>query len=206
MGKDALNSAAIADGSCRVTGQDFDGFYFWHYPDRVARVLQALKDTPPTSNPSLFVLSTEKTLRDACSDKQDKPSQTQYELDSLAGSLQNWYHALTAPASDPTWKGQFDPAYQPQQVALTAGFACIVACDLNKGELSSDAMRDVAAKYADLPTNFNATLPWASGNAVFSGAKSMDGLAKSTQLLLTICECRITSGISKAAPSKDVIV
>jgi hypothetical protein len=190
MGKDALNSAAIADGSCRLTGEKFDGFHFWHYPDRVERVLQALKDAPQTSNPSHFVLSAEKALRDACSDKKDdKPSQTSYELDSLAGSVQNWYHALTAPASDASWKGQFDPAYQPQQVALTAGFACIAACDLSKGELSSSAMRTIAASYAGLARRFNATLPWAAGNTIFSSAKSVDDLVKSTLPLLMTCGC-----------------
>jgi len=197
MGKDALNSAAIADGSCRMTGQEFDGFYFWHYPGRVERVLQALKDAPPTSNPSLFVLSADKALRDACSDKQDKASQTRYELDSLAGSVQNWYHALTAPASDATWKGQFDPAYQPQQVALTAGLFCIAACDLNKGELSSSSMRAVAASYAELPRRFNAILPWTSGSSIFSGAKSADDLAKSTQPLLMTCGCKESQGLLK---------
>jgi len=186
MGKDALNSAAIADGSCRLTGQAFDGFYFWHYPDRVERVLQALKDAPPTSNPSHFVLSVEKALRDACSDKQDKPSQTSYELGSLAGSVQNWYHALTAPASDATWKGQFDPAYQPQQIALTAGFLCIAACDLNKVELSSFAMSSLATHYALLPSAFNGTFPWAAGSNIFSSAKSVADLAKSVHPLLAL--------------------
>jgi virulence-associated protein VagC len=190
FGKDALNSAAIADGSCRMLGQEFDGFHFWHYPDRVARVLQALKDAPPTSNPSHFVLSTEEALSKACSDKQDQPSQTTYELDSLAGSVQNWYHALTAPSSDASWKGQFDPAYQPQQVALTAGFVCIAACDIHKGELSSNAMRTLASSYAGFSRRFNETLPWQAGNRVFSGAKSNNDLIKSTQPLLKICGCK----------------
>jgi hypothetical protein len=115
MGKDPLSSAAIADGACRLIQQS-DGVDFWHYSSRVQRVLQALADAPPTSNPSYFVLSAEDALRKACSDQGDVSSRPQYDLESLAGAVQNWYHALTAPSSDPSWKGQFDPAYQPQQV------------------------------------------------------------------------------------------
>jgi len=197
MGKDALNSAAIADGSCRLTGREFDGFYFWYYPDRVERVLQALKDAPPTSNPSSFVLSTEKALLDACSDKQDKPSRSGFELESLAGSVQNWYHALTAPAFDATWKGQFDPAYQPQQVALTAGFMCIATCDLNKGKLPSSSMSTLAKRYAGLAEQLHGIFPWKAGNTIFSGAKSVGDLAKSMQPLTSrYCGCEASHQVA----------
>jgi len=189
FGKDALNSAAIADGTCRLLGKDFDGFHFWHYPDRANRVLLALKDAPPTSNPSHFVLSIEQDLIDSCM-YYEAPSKPDFELSSLTGSVQNWYHALTAPASDPTWKGQFDPAYQPQQVALTAGFVCIAACDLNHGKLSTSSMRGLAARYAELPRRFNETFPWKQGNELFSGAKSEKDLAKSLQPLLATCGCK----------------
>jgi len=189
MGKDALNSAAIADGTCRflqhvrlTDGNDgFDGFYFWHYPSRVERVLKALADAPPTSNPSYFVLSADKALRNACSDKSDKASRPEYKLDSLAGSVQNWYHALTAPSSDPSWKGQYDPAYQPQQVALTAGLMFITACDLN-GAMSctEPAMRSLALRdFAKLREAVNTTFPWVAGNTRFSGASSVADLAHS---------------------------
>jgi len=189
MGKDALNSAAIADGTCRLI-QQTDGFYFWHYPSRVERVLQALADAPPTSNPSYFVLATEKALRDACSDQRDKAARPEYTIDSLAGSVQNWYHALTAPSSDPSWKGQFDPAYQPQQVAITAGLLCISACDLNGGELSKSAMTLLALGSSSLREAVNATFPWTTGNKIFSGARSTTDLAKSLlPLLRTPCGC-----------------
>jgi len=200
MGKDALNSAAIADGTCRLIQQN-DGFYFWHYPSRVERVLQALADAPPTSKPSHFVLSAEKALHDACSDKGDKASRLEHKLESLAGSVQNWYHALTAPSSDPSWKGQYDPAYQPQQVALTAGLMCIAACDLNDGELSKSAMQTLAHNYAMLRKAVNATFPWATGNIIFSGANSVKDLAKSLMpLLRTPCGC--TKQNDRASASK----
>jgi len=188
MGKDALNSAAIADGTCRLTQQMFDGFFFWHYPRRVERVLQALKDAPPTSKPSFFVLSAEHALLDACSDKNDEAVRPEYTLDSLAGSVQNWYHALAAPPSDPSWKGQFDPAYQRQQVALTAGFICIVACDLNDGEITESHMRGLQT-HEYIRRTLNATYPWVASNTVFSGARSTKDLAMILKPLLTACWC-----------------
>jgi hypothetical protein len=183
MGKDALNSAAIADGSCRLVQQS-DGFYFWHYPSRVERVLRALADAPPTSNPSYFVLSLEKALRAACSDNDDKASRPEFKLESLATSVQNWYHALVAPSSDPSWNGQFDPAYQPQQVVLTTGFMCVAACDLNGGMLSESAMRSLADMGSYLPKTINATFPWVTNSTIFSGARSTKELAQALKSIL----------------------
>jgi hypothetical protein len=190
MGKDALNSAAIADGSCRFVG-DFDGYSFWRYPERVQRVLQALADAPQTSNPSNFTLSVEDALRDACSDKGEKPTQTGYELKSMAGSMQNWYRALAAPPADPSWQGQFDPAYQPQQVALTTGFVCIAACDLNNGELDASAMHSLAQEFPELRKVVKTVFPWIVGNSRFSGANSFNDLATElTPLLQKPCGCK----------------
>jgi hypothetical protein len=193
MGKDPVNSAAIADGSCRLIEQ-FSGFSMWFYPDRVNRVLKALADAPPTSNPSYFVLSVEKALRAACADNGDKRERPDYKLDALSASVQNWYHALAAPGSDASWHGKFDPAYQPQQVALTTGFICIVAADLNKFDLSDIAMRSLATRASDLRRDFNTTFPWVAGSTLFSNASSINDLASSLRPLVSgsmggLCRC-----------------
>jgi|Transcript_116872 hypothetical protein len=194
MGKDELNSAAIADGSCRLINQS-QGFSFWLYPGRVKRVLTALANAPPTSSPSYFTLSAEKALRDACvAQEGDKLERPNYKLDALSASVQNWYHALVAPASDVSWKGMFDPAYQPQQVALTAGFMCIVAADLNKCVLTDVAMRSLAARTSDLRREFSSQYPWVVGSTRFSNASSMDDLARLLQPLVSgqmggLCRC-----------------
>lgn len=60
---------------------------------------------------------------------------------SVAGAAQNWYHALCAPADDDSWGGAFDPAYQTQQQAATAGLLCIATCDLLDRALPGGAMR-----------------------------------------------------------------
>jgi len=187
LGKDALNSAAIADGSCRFVSE-VDGFYFWHYPTRVKRVLEALAKAPPTSNPSYFTLDTDKALRDACSDKGDVLAPPEYDLKSMASSVQNWYHALCAPESDPSWQNKFDPAIQPQQIALTSGFMCIVACDVAKGHLSADAMGLFANDPKQTRDGICATFPWAQID--FSKATSVQELASMTSpLLAKPCHC-----------------
>lgn len=184
-GRDALNSAAIADGACRMTGKDFDSFFFWHFPARVQRVLQALKEAPSTSKPSNFVLKTTKSLEEACkAQPEDKAvANTSFSIKSTAASLQNWYHALCAPADDPSWKGEYDPAYQPQQVALTSGFMCITACDF--------AAKSPPAVVSTL--DICAVHPWIKGNSVYAGSDDAAKLMQAVNPLLKACRCAQTA-------------
>jgi hypothetical protein len=194
FGKDALNSAAIADGSCRMI-KEVDGFFYWHYPGRVQRVLQALNGSASTSNPSHFTLTTTKSLQKACAAApDDAPAQhiggaRQYEVGAMAPSLQNWYHALCAPAEDPSWSGEFDPAYQPQQVALTSGFMCIVACDV-MSKASPTIVTSLSAEWAATRNAICKAYPWKAGNSVFSSAKTTSDLAQSVSPLGNVCGCK----------------
>ena len=40
----------------------YSGYTYWHYPERVRRVLEALETAPSTQGPSVFTLSTNATL------------------------------------------------------------------------------------------------------------------------------------------------
>ena len=121
---DPLNQAAIADGSCRLLAPDLwlDGYALWREPARVAAVLAALDSAPSTDRPSYFVHTARELLLLPCSTP--KPAQAaNFTTVSLAAALQSWYHALCAPELDPSWSGTFDPADQPQQMAITSGLA-----------------------------------------------------------------------------------
>lgn len=193
LGKDALNSAAIADGSCRMI-KEADGFFYWHYPVRVQRVLEALKGSPPTSKPSHFTLTATELLSKACAAMpDDAPAEPtggarQYTVDAMAAALQNWYRALCAPPRDPSWSGEYDPAYQPQQVALTSGFMCIVACDFTSST-SPTVLTSLPTKWTTTKDAICDAHQWVTGNTVYSGANTTSGLARSILPLSKVCGC-----------------
>ena len=60
---DTIDQAAIADGACRMLPDaSYSGYTYWHYPERVRRVLEALEAAPSSQGPSVFTLSTNATL------------------------------------------------------------------------------------------------------------------------------------------------
>ena len=190
---DPLNQAAIADGSCRMLGGPIEGYALWHHPERVKAVLSALASTPSTGMPSNFTLSAADALDSACDFGQDQaaPLKTNFSVDALAATLTAWNRALCAPPDDPSWKGAYDPANQPQQIALTAGFSCIVACDLGAKTLPASAMAALAASPANASSAVCSVLPWdASAATRFTRAKTGAELASITAPLVTRpCQC-----------------
>merc|ERR1712060_247458 len=68
-----------------------------------------------------------------------------YETNVMAGAMHNWHRALCSTSEEAEWGGEYDPAYQPQQVALTSGFMCIVACDCNKNDLPASSLAKLAS-------------------------------------------------------------
>merc|ERR1712070_1358744 len=132
-------------------------------------------------------LSVQKTLADACSGTTPgKLNRTQFSA-TVAKSAQNWYHALCAPEDDPSWNGKFDPAYQPQQIALTAGFFCIVACDSKPGSSISAASMALLAKTPEAAKEARDSIckafPW--GHTDFSTATDEGNFSKMTSKILT---------------------
>jgi len=128
--KDPFNRAAIADGTCRAVSDnagDLAGYAFWHHPDRVDAVIAAIAALPSTSQPSNMTLAAKNPAfyRSACLGESNKTMTNEdYGLAVQKSSMQAWFRALCEP-------GFTDPAYQPQQIVLTAGFMCAITCDVN---------------------------------------------------------------------------
>ena len=140
---DTLDEAAIADGTCRLlAGARYGGDHVFLQPTRVQRVLDALGNaTPPTAGPSRFTLTARDALAHGCADVSMPAAApltwSDFSVAALGAALSDWYRALCAPASSAAWSGGYDPAYMPQQVVLTAGYVCTVACGLHGREASA---------------------------------------------------------------------
>jgi len=187
---DALNRAAIADGACRMLDalEPLDGYALWSEPLRVASVIAALAGAPATDRPSYFVRATAERLLIPCSSPKPFEPPT-FSVAGRATGLQNWYHAICAPESDASWGGVYDPAEEPQQIALTAGFACIVACEANGRKLPSGAMAALAAKPTAAKHALCAAFPWAN-HTDFKNATTAAQLAHmSKPMLHQPCGC-----------------
>jgi len=191
---DRVNRAMIADGTCRLF-QQRDGYFLWHDTARVERVAAALAAAPSTSKPSYFLLSAEPLLKEVCfvdSDSEFKDTIGSYSASVVIASMQNWYHALCAPAEDPSWSGQFDPAFLPQQMAITLGFMCIVACDTNSLPLEAAALARIASSSSAPQVSRNSlctSFPWGK-SPTFGAAGSLAELAViSRPLLSSPCSC-----------------
>jgi len=187
---DHLNQAAIADGSCRLLDPPIalDGYALWWEPSRVSNVLAALAAAPATDRPSYFVRATSEALMIPCS-KPTHYSPANFSLAARSAGLQNWYHALCAPETDESWKGEYDPAEEPQQIALTAGFACIVACEANQRDLKAEAMARLSAQPAAAHDAICTAFPWTQSYD-FTKATTVAQLATLTSpMLRQPCGC-----------------
>ena len=110
-----------------MSGAEYNGFHFWHHPDRVAAVLAALTAAPATDSPSRFTLQAGATLAAACTSTMDQSSidrdshashstnnqaggvfdddTSTFAVAARAAALDNWYRALCVPASSKSWGG-----------------------------------------------------------------------------------------------------
>ena len=193
---DPVSQAMIVDGTCRLFIEQ-DGYVFWHNRDAVLKVVQAITNLPSTSHPSNLVLTAHELLPKVCNTTMNaKPTENyscrsgSYKLSAMANSMNNWQRALCAPESDPAWNKLYDPAYQPQQMALTTGFMCIVACDCNN---FSDLRRSTFQAISEDPANAKDAVckntPWREVNFT-TGGNDVEELARlSHPLVKTLCKC-----------------
>jgi len=137
-----VDQAMIADGIYRMFhgGEEgiADGYALWKNRLATEMVNNATKHLPPTQGPSHFVLTAHEELPkffpSIKAPKEDGYSCRggSHSIDDISNAMYNWHRALCAQKEDPAWNGVYDPAYMPQQMALTTGFMCIVACDCNE--------------------------------------------------------------------------
>merc|ERR1719481_1219443 len=193
-----VDLAMIADGSCRMANQGVDGFALWHNKEATDSVINVLREVlPETSKPSHFVLSSLQILAEVCPVEEDGngPEFTcrggGYEAEVMAGAMHNWQRALCAPEEEAEWEGEYDPAYQPQQVALTSGFMCIIACDCNGASIAPGQLEAFAESPEDayaVQELVCSTVPW--GDVDFADAAAdVDLLARMSAPLMFICGC-----------------
>jgi len=197
----SVDNAMIADGSCRmIRGENgLDGFALWHDPTTTGTIIDALKEAlPETSKPSHFVLTAHEVLADLCPDGAAVNPDEEYhcrgsghDVSVMAGAMHNWQRALCAQENDPEWQGEYDPAYQPQQVALTAGFMCILACDCNNSHLPAESLA-AFAESADVTSALQkfvcTVVPWESVDFT-EAADDVDTLADLSAPLMEVCGC-----------------
>merc|ERR1719163_1205022 len=174
---------------------------FFHDRSRVKQVIEAVADLPTTNGPSHFVLAAQAKLPSTCMHHGRNSTSSEYSCRGtgypaagLVGSMANWHRALCAPPDDPSWGGTYDPAYQPQQEALTIGFMCMLACDCNYLQLSGQALAALAASDGaahQARAALCAALPWGATNFTKAGT-SVDALAAAAAPLaaqLHVCGC-----------------
>ena len=194
---DIVNQAMIADGTCRLFIAQ-DGFVFWHNRDAVIKVINAIKNLPATSHPSNLVLTAHEVLPKVCTEallmktKNDAYSCTKgpYDLMVMAQSMNNWQKAICAGKDDSAWNNLFDPAYQPQQLSLTSGFMCILACDCNKKQdLDRKTFETIASDPSEAKNKVCALTPWRSTNFT-TGGSNLNVFAKLAYPLIEgLCMC-----------------
>ena len=182
---DPFNQFAIADGSCRAVGFAGCGCHFLKHPDRVKNVLEAVKALPSSDGPSHMVLTAQagELLKVCNSESEEHKTLEDYDLLVVGHSLQNWWRALCSKDFTP-----FDPAYMPQQQALTLGFLCTTTCaaqGLMQGSDSLNAL-NMDAQYAGLKVQQMCTIQPVN----FELEDTILGFSLITKNIEPICGCQ----------------
>ena len=199
---DALNQAAVATGSCWLLNKPFDAFFFWRRPQETASVLDALANVFSSNDQMLgstsnFTLTAAEALSAPCEvaglldSPMPTPVPSNFTIAALTAAAQNWYHALCAPSSDPSWPNGFDPAYQPQQMALTAGLLCLATCDVSDKSFPQESISAVLTAPKLARDSVCAAFPWGPSSATtFINHTTRDELASKLRPIAgTPCQC-----------------
>ena len=182
---DLFNQYAIADGSCRAVGYAGCGCSFLKHPDRVRAIIEAIKGLPSSDGPSNLVLTAQNgNLLNVCNSESTESTTLEdyYDPSVVSSSIQNWWRALCSKDFTP-----FDPAYQPQQQAVTLGFLCNTACNAN-GEMSTGDFLNQLNMDIHF-TAFAVDQMCTTQNINFEPETTFTGIAAQTEKLMGHCGC-----------------
>jgi len=117
-----LAQACISMATCMLFDRYPSGLFNPARASKVSLVVEAMKKLPSSTMPSNMVLTAKSTMPEACSAADAGSNDLRgFGFSELSGTLDNWQRALCAGPEEPSWGGNYDPAYQPQQQALTLG-------------------------------------------------------------------------------------
>ena len=139
--------------------------------------MSALNALPSSDSPSRMTLAAKATLPAVCvapTSAANANNLSFYNATVAAGSLQAWFRALC----DKSWN---DPAYQPQQAALTVGFACAIACDAAGEKLDAVSVDALALSVTEVRESVHAlclAIPYADD--YFTQLRTFEQIADAT--------------------------
>merc|ERR1712241_937483 len=194
-----VDEAMIANGIYRMFHRgevgSADGYALWKNRLATEMVNNATKDLPPTEGPSHFVLTAHEELPKyfPSSPPEDDGYSCwggSHNIDDIINAMYNWHRALCAQKEDAAWNGVYDPAYMPQQMALTTGFMCIVACDCNQRPTLSLEDFSTDADFAELARDtLCESIPWGEVDFHSVGSNTDALAALSAPLTDLPCNC-----------------
>jgi len=197
-----VDQAMIADGIYRMfkTNESTfeDGYALWKNREVTQMINDQTKNLPSTDGPSHFILTAHKVLpnvfpsENATSDDGYSCWGGKHSITDMSNAMYNWHRALCATDADPSWNGVYDPAYMPQQMALTSGFMCILACDCNRREtMTGESLARFASSSAEAAGARDSVcqlLPWGRVN-FHDAASDTDELARLAEPLIKLGPC-----------------
>lgn len=198
--KNPLARATIAYATCLLFHVYPAALFNVWNKDATDAILGSLSSLPTSDNPSWMTLTAKKAMPSTCSNwgAGGVNDLDAFGFDDVYGNVDNWHHALCAGEDDPSWGGHYDPAYQPQQQALTLGLACSFICPLaDKASIVSTTFLDQLTRVSPSPAvdAYCQALPWGEG---WKSAKSLADLkAIATPLSGSVCGCEIQKKFSK---------
>ena len=191
-----LTRWAIADGACRAAGGGGASDVVLGAAEYVVNALDTLPAT--ADGPSRFTRAALAELPPACASAADvaewggAPFVDSFSPADAGAALYAWRRALC----NASWP---DPAYMPQQQALTLGFVCAAACGADGRVSPAAALARLTASDASARASTEdactALLAADGGESAWAALASWSDIATATApLLQEPCACVVASG------------